>query len=78
MDSIKEIKETIIFKQGDKFVKFPSEFPLTREFSDVILGGKAEAIAKGYVEMIEERIRTTVTDIKGRIDTFSDERDIIL
>ena len=78
-DELTSLTETVtLHAQGDKFIKFPSDLPYTREFSDVMLGGKAEEISKAYVAIMEKRITLAVNEITSRVDTFSDDRDIIL
>ena len=71
--------KTTLLPQGSKFLKFPSEFNgYKREFNDRMLNGKAEEIAKAYVDIIEKRVRELVTRIESHTDDFTNDREILL
>ena len=72
-------EETLLLPQGSKFLRFPSEFTgYKREFNDRMLSGKAEEIAKAYVEIMEKRVRELVTRIEEHNDDFTNDREILL
>lgn len=73
------ITETVLFTQGDKYIKFASAMPFERAWSIAQFGEpKAGEIAEAYTEMIAERIKTIVETMRTTGDTFSGVDEIIL
>lgn len=74
-----ELEETVILlKQGDKFVKFASQFPFERAWSILQYGDKTEEIATAYVEMMTKRITELVAKMRLEVDNFSSVTEIPL
>lgn len=71
-------KEMDVKVGGDVYKKFPSEFPISREFNEVGNGEHYREIATGWGKAIETRLGEAITELRKNIDDFSGEEEIIL
>lgn len=72
-------KETVLLKQGDKFVKFPSFLPFQKTWSIARYGkDKAREIAQLETDAIANRIVEIAEEMKANPDDFSGIDEIIL
>lgn len=68
---------TEVLVGGDVFKRLPSEFPISRSFSESTNGVHAKAVAIAWTELIKSRIDAEVLALKARVDDFSGDEEII-
>ncbi|MFF3144575.1 hypothetical protein ACFVRU_23340 [Streptomyces sp. NPDC057927] len=75
-ETVKE--EKVIANLGNEFKYLPTEFPITRTFTQAQHGKDAEAIANQYVEEMKKRVTETITELKAKRDEFTGKEEIVL
>ena len=73
-----ETVETTILTLGDSFKKVPTDFPLTKIFTQAQYGANAEKVANVYAEATSAKIQTAITALKAKQDGFTGTTEIIL
>lgn len=74
-----DVTETTDVKVGgDIYKKVPSEFPITRTFSEASNGAIAKEVAEAWSEEIKKRLGDEITKLRANKDDFSGEEEIIL
>lgn len=73
-DSVGAVVATI----GDAYKYVPTDFPVTKVFTQAQYGVEAEAIANAFADTVASRIQDAVTDLKAKQDGFTGTTEIIL
>lgn len=71
-------KETVLVNEPTRYKALLSDFPITKKFTLAQCGENAEYIAMEYGNLMEQRVKVIITDLKSRGDNFSGIREVIL
>ncbi|MCY9758387.1 hypothetical protein M5X00_29655 [Paenibacillus alvei] len=63
---------------GDAFKYLPTDFPITRVFTQAQYGAKAENVAIAFSDTVQERIQTAITTLKAKSDGFTGSTEVVL
>ncbi|TVX86100.1 hypothetical protein [Paenibacillus agilis] len=63
---------------GDAFKYLPTDFPITRVFTQAQYGVKAVDVATAFADTIQLRIETAITTMKAKQDSFTGTSEVVL
>lgn len=63
---------------GDTFKKIPTDFPLTKVFTQAQYGANAEKVANAYAKLVTDKVTSEITILKAKQDSFTGATEVIL
>lgn len=63
---------------GDAYKYIPTDFPITKVFTQAQYGANAESVANAFADTATKRIQDAITALKAKQDGFTGSTEIIL